>query len=330
MPMRLKLLMIAAMIALSTSAVAQIALADSATQMERHDDEMRPTGKGWGIRNENLPAAENPIINKSAQGANGITYHGGAVMPGFVNVYFIWYGNWTNGPKSSDSQITVALLDELYGKVGGVGGSGYAMIDSTYTDPTHRVSGNFGLSQHTEDRYSAGKNLTDVAVRTVVTRAIQSGKLPKDSNGIYFVLTSSDVDETSGFCKKYCGFHDHAKILNSDIKYAFVGNTDRCQATCAAQEISPNGDSGADGMASIMVHETMEALSNPDLNAWYDAKGQENGDKCAWKWGPVHGTVGYGAYNQTFGNRGWLIQTMWENSRGGGCAQTKGGKFYNF
>jgi len=34
-----------------------------------------------------------------------------------------------------------------------------------------------------------------------------SGKLPFDLNGVYEVVTSSDVTETSGFCTIYCAFH---------------------------------------------------------------------------------------------------------------------------
>ena len=129
------------------------------------------------------------------------------------------------------------------------------------------------------DNYSQGTSLTDSEVKAVVASAITSGKLPKTSNGIYFVLSSSDVRETSGFCTRYCGFHTHASISGSDIKYAFVGNPARCPSACEAQTSSPNGDSGADGMASIMAHESEEAIIDTDLNAWYDSSGAENADK---------------------------------------------------
>ncbi len=113
-----------------------------------------------------------------------------------------------------------------------------------------------------------------------------------------------------------------------DVKYSIVGNPDRCPSACEAQTVSPNGDSGADGMASIMAHESEEAASDPDLNAWYDSNGLENADKCGWKFGPTTGTIGNGAYNQTLGGHNWLIQMNWENARGGGCDQTLGGAFY--
>jgi len=292
----------------------------------RRSDDLVPSGKGWGMTQQD-PSSDFSI--GTAFTTNGITYHGGPVMWGNVNVYFIWYGNWNKGTKASDSQITTALISELYGKTGGVSGSGLAQIMSTYHDSKHVASSSMALVKTINDNYSRGKTLTDAAVQSVVNSAISTGKLPKDGNGIYFVLSSSDVNETSGLCKSYCGWHNHAKLLNSDIKFAFVGNPDRCPLTCEVQAQSPNGDSGADAMASVMVHETFETIADPDFTGWYDSKGQEIGDKCAWKWGPVEGMFGYGAYNQTFRNRDWLIQMIWEDASGGGCAQDKGGKFYN-
>jgi hypothetical protein len=94
------------------------------------------------------------------------------------------------------------------------------------------------------------------------------------------------------------------------------------------QTVSPNGDSGADGMASIMAHEAEEAQTDPDLNAWYSG-GLENADKCSWKFGPTKTTPSGARYNQTFDNGyKWLIQMNWENARHGGCDQTLGGTFY--
>ena len=296
-------------------------------QTTRDAKHMVPTGKGWGVESATAPGNQAP---RSVTQGNGINYHGGPVMKGTVNAYFIWYGNWTNGPRSSDSQVTVGLLDALFGSSGGIGGSGYEKINSTYGDNAGNVSGNIALAASTTDNYSHGTRLNDSGVQAVVSSAISSGRLPKDTNGLYFVLTSSDVRETSGFCSQYCGWHTRGTIGGADIKYSFVGNPDRCPSACEAETSSPNGDSGADGMASIMAHEAEETASDPDLNAWYDSSGAENADKCAWKFGPTTGSIGSGAYNETFGSHHWLVQMNWENARGGGCDQTLGGTFYNF
>jgi hypothetical protein len=297
-------------------------------QTARDAIHLAPNGKGWGV--ERKISMEAGTSAGKPVSTNGISYHGGPVMRAHVvNVYFIWYGNWTNGPKPSDSQTTVNLLDALFGATRGIGGSSYFKIDTTYNDAVGAPTGNIALLASTTNNYSRGKRLSDSDIQIIVSGAISSRALPKDANGLYFVLTASDVDETSGFCTKYCGWHSSAAMGGADIKYAFVGNSDRCPGSCEMQSVGPNGDSGADGMASIMVHEASEAVSDPDLNAWYDSTGNENADKCAWKFGPFKGELGQGAYNQTFGTYNWLIQMNWENARGGGCDKALGGKFYN-
>jgi len=279
-----------------------------------------PSGKGWGVPGSGL--STDTVVT-----GNGIAYHGGPIIPGTANIYFIWYGNWVNGPHASDSPTTVELLQGLFG-LHVLGGSPYAKINSTYGDQAANVTGNFHLKLVTADAYSQGAKLTDTTLLSVVKNAITSKALPLDPNGVYEVLSSSDVAETSGFCRDYCGFHGHTKIENTDIKYAFIGNSDRCPGACEAQTVTPNGDSGADSMANIMAHETEESITDPDVNAWFNQVGTENADMCAWKFGPLVGTLGQGAYNQTLGGRHWLIQMDWENARGGGCAQKLNGPFY--
>jgi hypothetical protein len=152
------------------------------------------------------------------------------------------------------------------------------------------------------------------------TNAINSNALPKNANAVYFVLTSADVTASSGFCTQYCGWHTHGTIAGTDIKYSFVGNPDRCPSSCAAQTTGPNGNAGADGMASILAHELEEAVTDPDLNAWYDRRGYENADKCAWTFGTTY-TVANGAKaNMKLGARDFYIQQNWVNAAGGYCA----------
>ncbi len=72
-------------------------------------------------------------------------------------------------------------------------------------------------------------------------------------------------------------------------------------------------------MASIIAHELEEAVTDPDLNAWYDHRGAENADKCAWTFGSTY--TANGAYaNMQLGSRNYLIQQQWVNASGGFCA----------
>jgi len=251
-------------------------------------------------------------VNNHAGGrrtGNGISLHGGPVMLGTTKVYYIWYGNWTG------NTATTILTDFA----NTIGGSPYFNINTSYYNSSNvHVSNSVLYGGSTTDNYSQGTSLSDAAIQTIVSSAISSARLPKDTNGVYFVLTSSDVTASSGFCTQYCGWHTHGTISGSDIKYSFVGNPDRCPSSCAAQTTSPNGNAGADGMASIIAHELEETVTDPDLNAWYDNTGAENADKCAWTFGTTQ-TTGGALYNMTLGSRKFLIQRNWLNANGGSC-----------
>ena len=273
------------------------------------DEDLAPTGKGWGERATPDHAAGR---NARPTGNNGISYHGGPVLLNTVNAYYIWYGNW-NG----NSAITV--LPDLASHIGG---SPYFNINTTYSDGSNRnVSGLVNFNGSTADNYSRGTALSDSNIQGVVSDAITSGHLPKDTNAVYFVLTSADVTATSGFCTQYCGWHTHGTIAGSDIKYAFIGNPDRCPSACEMQTTGPNGTGGADGMASILSHELEEAVTDPDLNAWYDRRGEENADKCAWTFGTTYTASNGATANMKLGTRDYLIQRNWVNASGGYCAK---------
>ena len=312
----------ASLIAVSCLAALLAGLASGATILMPDDDEedLVPTGKGWGERaikdktgkpgsGTGTQAAAAPKAAKT----NNITAHGGPVMTNPANVYYIWYGNWAGNTATDLLQTMVA----------GLSGSPYYNINTTYYNPSKvPVSNKVNFAGATTDNYSGGTALSDAAIKTVVSNAISSNRLPKDANGVYFVLTSADVNATSGFCNQYCGWHTHATISGTDIKYAFVGNPDRCPSSCAAQNTGPNGNRGADAMASIIAHELDETVTDPDLNAWYDRSGAENADKCAWTFGTASTAANGEKYNVTLGGKQYLIQQNWVNSGNGYCAMS--------
>jgi phosphate-induced protein 1 len=228
-------------------------------------------------------------------------------------MYYIWYGNWTG---NSAKTILTDLASSL-------GGSPYWNINTTYYNGsgTH-ISNSLVYGGSVDDNYSQGSSLTDAKVKAVVDAAINGGGLPRDASGIYFVLTSADVSETSGFCSVYCGWHTYGANGGTTIKYSFVGDAARCITACAAQTTGPNGNAGADGMASIIAHEAEEAATDPQLNAWYFNSGQENADKCAWTFGTTY-TSGNGAQaNMHLGSRDYLIQQNWNAGSSQRCRLT--------
>jgi len=264
----------------------------------------------------NAPATSNPPPQN-----NGIQYHGGPVMndPHGTNVYFIWYGDWSNSPVP-------AILTNF---IKNIGGTAYFNINSSYYDydkegekdpVVNRI--NYGGSS--TDNYSLGTSLSDQNLVDILASAISSGKLPNDpKQGAYFVLTSADVQETSGFCTVYCAFHGYDLESNGGmLPIGFIGNSDQCPSACTQLPHlpTPNNSVAADGMANMLAHELSETVTDPFGTAWYDQNFNENGDLCLWTFGKTKALPDGALYNVKFGRRPWLIQQIWVNARGGYCA----------
>lgn len=277
---------------------------------ESPDSVFKPNGKGFGELD--LGAAHS--AGKSARPSANLTYQGGPVMVAPTNIYYIWYG----------SQWDTASKTTLNNFGNSIGGSPYFNINTTYYNAagTHVVN-SVTLAGSTINTGTLGTSLTDANIQSIVSSAISSGSLPSDANGIYFVLTDKTVKATSGFCTQYCGWHTHASIGGKDIKYSFVGNPEtQCPSGCGVNNPTLNGTPGADAMASIVAHELEEAVTDPDLNAWYSTQsGMENGDKCAWNFGTTSTASNGAKYNQTLGSMKYLIQQNWTLLPSQACAQ---------
>ncbi len=240
---------------------------------------------------------------------NQISYNGGPVLLGTVHIYYIWYGSWDGN--------SVGILSNL---ASSIGGSAYYNINTGYFDGTGAsISNSVSLAGSVNDNYSQGHSLTDTGIWQAVTNALNNHSLPIDSNGVYFVLTSGDV-QVSGFGTSFCGFHSQNFYKNTNLQYAFVGNPDPSALSgCVEQAVTPNGNVGADSMASIIAHELVESVTDPASNAWYDSAGNEVADKCQWNFGTTYNAAGNSKANINLGGRDYLIQQNWVNANGGYC-----------
>lgn len=246
-----------------------------------------------------------------------ISYHNGPLIRTPV-VYVIWYGNWNQANGSDNASGQQIVRDFLQS----VGGSPYFLINTSYSAGAYNITGSVIWGGETTNAYSNGSTLGDATIQTIVNNSITSGALPYDANGVYFVLTSSDVAESSGFCTNYCGWHTAGTPSAGHVRYSFVGNAKRCLSACAAQgTVSPNGNPGVDAMLSVVAHELEEATSDPDpLSGWADSRGAENADKCAWTFGHYQFQTANGSWaNMHLGTRDYLIQrNLYHNLNGSG------------
>lgn len=148
--------------------------------------------------------------------------------------------------------------------------------------------------------------------------------MPYDLNGAYFVLTSADVTENTGFCVSYCAWHGWDTLANGDnLVVSFVGNPDQCRQSCTEENQlpTPNNSVAADGMATAIAHELSESVTDPFGTAWFNLSDySEDGDLCVWTFGKTKPLPNGSYYNLRFGGRPYLIQRLWVNARGGYCA----------
>ncbi|KAH0917236.1 hypothetical protein HID58_024896 [Brassica napus] len=199
-----------------------------------------------------------------------------------------------------------------------------------------------GSSDLVHLRYHMGPHLTRLSIQEVIASAARSASFPVDhKNGMYLVLTSHDVT-MQDFCRAVCGFHyfTFPSMVGYTMPYAWVGQSGKqCPEVCAypfalpgymghggpGELRPPNGETGVDGMVSVIGHELAEVVSNPLINAWYAGEDPtaptEIGDLCE----GLYGTGGGGGYigqvmqdrgGKTFnmngkGGRKFLVQWIW-------------------
>ncbi|PON77766.1 Phosphate-induced protein [Parasponia andersonii] len=251
-----------------------------------------------------------------------LRYHMGPVLASPINLYIIWYGHWNPTHQSTIRDFIYSLSSPApYPSV-----ADWWRTVRFYTDQTgSNITGNIVLSgEFYDSMYSHGSYLSRLAIQSAINSAVTTSKpraLPLNPhNGLYLVLTSSDV-RVQDFCRAVCGFHyfSFPTIVGVTVPYAWVGYSgSQCPGMCAypfawpdyskmpppgAGGVGggnvmrpPNGDPGVDGMISVIAHELAEVSSNPLVNAWYAGEDPtaptEIADLCM----GVYGTGGGGGY----------------------------------
>ena len=103
-------------------------------------------------------------------------------------------------------------------------------------------------------------------------------------------------------------------LRHGQLQGALDRRLDTVPAACDAGYY-PNGQSTeADPTINVVSHEHRESINDPLGNAWYDRRGYEGSDKCAWNFGTLTGD-----YNQTINGHHYALQQEWSNASSG-CA----------
>jgi hypothetical protein len=261
---------------------------------------------------------------------NGINYWGGPVVPAehVVSIYWAKSTIFSGGPTAGTSS-TSSTDGSLVGTyLNSLGGSNYYNINTTYTDTVgggHTVANSLNYTGFWADNGptapASGSSPSDAAIQAEIVNYFTTTKTAPDPATVYAVFSASGVNLGGGAYTSYCAYHGYFAYNGSTVLYAAMPYD--YNPSCNLLNGSPNNDPGGDAEVNVLSHELEEANTDPQLNAWYDTTGAENGDKCAWNFGTEFLSTknGSGYANITVGGRDYLVQQNWLNANGGGCYQ---------
>ncbi|KDP28203.1 hypothetical protein JCGZ_13974 [Jatropha curcas] len=234
------------------------------------------------LSNAATDQSQNDQASSPDSASNTITYHGGPLLTNKsgINVYILWYGEFSAEDRTTITDF-FASFDNKEVKQEPSVSTWWKTIDSYKDKDKNPVSAIFKLTKQVDDAYSLGKSIKREGTSEIVIDQINKKTLPVDADGMYLVLTASDVT-VDGFCRGSCGFHGTLQIDKAKIVYAHVGDaSNQCPGLCAwpyalpdfgppGQKplMAPNG-LGGDGLIMNIATVIAGAATNPYKNGYY-------------------------------------------------------------
>jgi len=217
-------------------------------------------------------------------GGQNLTNHGGPTITSAKVVSIFWGSEWGTGNNPSALAQTI-----------------YAFFAQFGTTPEYNVITQYSGIQKTSltntnwvDTSDPPTNVSDSAIQNEVIKYLTQGGGATDESTIYEVFLPStsyasygNLTSCGGPNLYFCAFHSNFGYGGKDIKYASMP-----YPSCSGCHWS--GFTVANDFEHFACHETREAVTDPDGNAWYDRRGNEADDKCAWSPAPFIGTGGFG------------------------------------
>ena len=231
-------------------------------------------------------------------GASNLNYHTGGVVVRNANVVLIFWGpSFATGGADNGYATQIQAYRNQFGSTGE-----YNTVTQYYGEDPVSGYGNIatgslvGSQADWFDSSVPPQNVSDTAVQNKVKQYVAANGT--DYNAIYEVFIppssfSSDGSQgscgaTGGVTLAYCAYHSNYTDASSKrVKYSIEP-----YPSCSGCQVS--GFTAAQNQEHFVCHETREAVTDALGNAWFDRRGYEADDKCAWSPSPFIGTGGFG------------------------------------
>ncbi len=269
--------------------------------------------------------------NSKPGAGTGIYYHGGPVLQSATKVVAIYWAPsqpiYNGGPSAAGSGAGTSDGSLVGYFLRNLGGSSYYAINATYTDGSGTAIRNVvnytGYWANTTNGPVDGQNVSDAAMVAMLQSGFNSGAITYDPSTLYSIFTAGKANLGGGFGTQYCAYHTHGTVtiggVSRTVLYAAMPYDQAYPGVCTEGTASPNNDAGADSEVNTLAHEIEETTTDMMGNAWFDRRGYENADKCAWTWGTTYTASNGGVWNITIGSKNFLVQRNWVNAGSGGC-----------
>lgn len=283
-------------------AVSTILLVASAAFAQNDINRVNPNGQKFMAKG---------AAGSGGGGSNLIFHSGGKVLRNAHVVLIFWGPSFAVGGADNTYASTMQNYRNQYGT-----NHEYNVITQYYGYDDN--DGSYGNIAQTNlagsafpdvfDTSTPPTNVTDSIVQQEVQKVVaaQGGT---DYAAIYEVFIPSGSYSSSGTSTScggpnlaYCAYHSHyVDSASRNVKYSI-------QPWAGCSGCSSFNNTTLD-QEHFVCHETREAVTDSLGNAWYDRRGYEADDKCAWSPAPfMDGSYGY--------------QYEWSNAAGG-CVQWK-------
>ncbi|KAK6926179.1 Protein EXORDIUM-like [Dillenia turbinata] len=215
-----------------------------------------------------------PASSASSFNNDPLTYHGGPILQGHVNLALLWYGQWGKVQKNAVTRFIKSLNTPGKSTVQPKVTSWWKIVES-YQAAAHKGAGPIKVKvakTTTDATYSLGKIITkDVYIPSLVKKATGG-----DPNLIAVIFASRQVT-VQGICTGECSLHG---TVDKTV-YMVVGNPEtECPGDCdwpfAQPRYSkgvtlkpPSGDKGADATIVNFATALAGAVTSPYNTGFY-------------------------------------------------------------
>ena len=242
-----------------------------------------------------------------------LQYNNGPVeQAGTTNYAVFWE------PTGSTVSATYnSLLTRFFNDIGGSTLYGVATQYYQGSNQQHIVNSSRLGGTWVDTSAYPSSSLSDGDIQNEVNKAIATnGWSTGIGSQVYVFLAKGENEcQSSGTCSfsTFCAYHgDFTNAASQTVLYAAMPYAGTDLSGCGTQgALSPNNDQDADAEISITSHELMETVTDPQLNAWFDATGAEIGDKCAY----TYGTAAANGSDITMNGNPYIVQEEFSNAQ---------------